>query len=98
MSFVTTARGGGAGRVLGDEVRATVALSIPIALTQIAQMSLNTTDVVMTGLLGADALAAGQLGHSLFFPMYITVIGILFATSAMFAQELGARNYRGVRR
>ncbi|MEQ8399135.1 MATE family efflux transporter [Thalassobaculum sp.] len=98
MSFVTTVRGGGAGRVLGDEVRATVALSIPIALTQIAQMSLNTTDVVMTGLLGADALAAGQLGHSLFFPMYITVIGILFATSAMFAQELGARNYKGVRR
>lgn len=98
MSVVAAARGGGAGRVLGDEVRATVALSIPIALTQIVQMSLNTTDVVMTGLLGADALAAGQLGHSLFFPVYITVIGLLFATSAMFAQELGARNFRGVRR
>lgn len=98
MSIVATAGGGGAGRVVADEVRATVALSIPIALTQIAQMSLNTTDVVMTGLLGPHALAAGQLGHSLFFPMYITTIGVLFATAAMFAQELGARRYRGVRR
>lgn len=98
MSIVAAARGGVAGRVLADEVRATVALSIPIALTQIAQMSLSTTDVVMTGLLGPHALAAGQLGHSLFFPMYVTAIGVLFATAAMFAQELGGRRYKGVRR
>ncbi|GHD55214.1 MATE family efflux transporter [Thalassobaculum fulvum] len=98
MSIASAVRGGGAGRVLRDEIRATVALSIPIALTQIAQMSLNTTDVVMTGRLGPEALAAGQLGHSLFFPMYITVIGVLFATAAMFAQEIGARRYKGVRR
>jgi MATE family multidrug resistance protein len=91
-------RGGDARRVLSDEVRATLALSIPIALTQIAQMALHTTDVLMTGRLGPEALAAGQLGHALFFPMFITVIGILFATSAMFAQELGARRYKGVRR
>lgn len=98
MSIIATARGGGAGRVLTDEVRATVALSLPIALTQIAQISLNTTDVVMTGLLGPHALAAGQLGSSLFFPMYIAAIGVLFATAAIFAQELGARRYKGVRR
>jgi len=98
MSIVTTARGGGAGRVFTDEVRATVALSIPIALTQIAQMALHTTDVVMTGRLGPHALAAGQLGHNLFFPVFITTIGVLFATAAMFAQELGARRYKGVRR
>lgn len=98
MSIVSTARGGGAGRVLGDEIRATVALSIPIALTQIAQIALHTTDVLMTGRLGPQALAAGQLGHNLFFPVFITAIGVLFATTAMFAQELGARRYKGVRR
>ena len=98
MAITSAAGGGGAGRVLGDEIRATIALSIPIALTQIAQMALHTTDVVMTGRLGPHALAAGQLGHNLFFPVFITTIGILFATSAMFAQELGARRYKGVRR
>ena len=98
MAITSAAGGGGAGRVLGDEIRATVALSVPIALTQIAQMALHTTDVVMTGQLGPHALAAGQLGHNLFFPVFVTTLGLLFATSAMFAQELGARRYKGVRR
>ncbi len=98
MAITSAAGGGGAGRVLGDEIRATVALSVPIALTQIAQMALHTTDVVMTGHLGPHALAAGQLGHNLFFPVFVTTLGLLFATSAMFAQELGARRYKGVRR
>ena len=80
-----------------DEVRATVALSIPIALTQIAMIAINTTDVVMTGQLGPRALAAVQLGHNLYFPVFIMVMGVLFATAAMMAQELGGRHYKGVR-
>lgn len=80
------------------EVRATLALAIPIAATQLAQMALQTTDVIMTGQLGPHALAAGQLGHNLYFPVFVTILGTLFATSAMFAQELGGRRYKGVRR
>lgn len=80
------------------EVRATLALGIPIAATQLAQMALQTTDVLMTGRLGPEALAAAQLGHNLYFPVFVTILGILFATSAMFAQELGGRRYKGVRR
>src|SRR3546814_261620 len=98
MSVVAVSRGGVAGRALVDEVRATVARSITIALTQIAQMALHTTDVVMTGWLGPHASAAGQRGHSLFFPGFSTTLGVLFATAAMFAQDLGARRDRGVRR
>lgn len=79
-------------------VGATLALAIPIALTQLAQMAMQTTDVIMTGRLGPEALAAAQLGSNLFFPLFVTVLGILFATAAMFAQELGARRFRGVRR
>lgn len=80
------------------EVRTTLALAIPIAATQLAQMMLQTTDVLMTGYLGPEALAAAQLGHSFYFPVFVTLLGILFASSAMFAQELGARRYKGVRR
>jgi multidrug resistance protein, MATE family len=80
------------------EVRTTLALALPIALTQIAQMAMNTTDVLMTGWLGPVELAAGQLGHTFLFPLMITMLGTMFATSAMFAQELGARRYKGVRR
>lgn len=88
----------GAARPYLVEMRATIALSIPIAATQIAQMALQTTDVLMTGRLGPTALAAGTLGHNLYFPVFITILGTLFATSAMFAQELGGRRYKGVRR
>lgn len=80
------------------EVRATLALGIPIAATQLAQMMLQTTDVLMTGHLGPEALAAAQLGHNLYFPVFVTILGTLFASSAMFAQELGGRRYKGVRR
>lgn len=80
------------------EVRATLALGTPIAATQLAQMALQTTDVLMTGRLGPHALAAAQLGHNLYFPVFVTILGTLFATSAMFAQELGGRRYKGVRR
>ncbi|MDF1792347.1 MAG: MATE family efflux transporter [Thalassobaculaceae bacterium] len=80
------------------EVGATLALAIPIAATQLAQMALQTTDVLMTGRLGPHALAAAQLGHNLYFPVFVTILGTLFASSAMFAQELGARRYKGVRR
>lgn len=80
------------------EVRTTLALAIPIAATQLAQMALQTTDVLMTGYLGPEALAAAQLGHSFYFPVFVTLLGVLFASSAMFAQELGGRRYKGVRR
>ena len=80
------------------EVRATLALAVPIAATQLAQMLLQTTDVLMTGWLGPEALGAAQLGHNLYFPLFIMLLGTLFASSAMFAQELGARRYKGVRR
>ena len=83
---------------LRAEVWAMLALAVPIVLTQLAQIALNTTDVIFTGWLGPEALAAGQLGHNLYFPPFITCVGMLFASSAMMAQELGGRRYKGVRR
>ena len=80
------------------ETRTTFSLALPIAVTQVAQMAMNTTDVLMTGWLGPLPLAAGQLGGMWLFPFIIAMMGILFATAAMFAQELGARRYKGVRR
>jgi MATE family multidrug resistance protein len=46
--------------------RALAALAVPLALTQLAQVALTTTDTVMMGLLGPGALAAGGLGLVLF--------------------------------
>ena len=47
-----------------SEADAMVRLSFPLALTQLALVAIVTTDVVMMGWLGAEALAAGALaGH-----------------------------------
>ena len=80
----------------GAEVRATLALAWPIILTNVAQVGLATTDVVMMGWLGPDALAAGALAVNLNFAFLIFGIGIVTATAPLIAIELG-RNRHSVR-
>ena len=87
-------------RVWGTELRATLALSWPLVLTNLAQIGLTTTDVIVLGRLGAHDLAAGTLGVNLYFGILIFGIGVVTATSPMMAEALGRRRraVRDVRR
>ena len=58
------------------EMRATLALSWPLVLTNVAQNALLTADVILTGWLGPQALAAGALGTNLYFAALIFGIGL----------------------
>jgi multidrug resistance protein, MATE family len=78
-----------------DEVRATIALGLPLALSQVAQIAIQTTDVVMMGWLGPESLAAGGLAANLFVTQLIFGMGILTAVSPIAAQILGAPGRRG---
>ena len=80
----------------GAEISATLALAWPIILTNVAQVGLATTDVVMMGWLGPDALAAGALAVNLNFAFLIFAIGVVTATAPLIAIELG-RNRHSVR-
>jgi MATE family multidrug resistance protein len=82
----------------GTELSATFRLAWPLVLSQLATVAMSTTDVVMMGWLGPSSLAAGVLATSLILPLSFFGIGLLTAVAAMCAQELGARNLRGVRR
>ena len=81
------------------ELRALVALSWPLALGNLAQIAMGTTDVMMMGWLGRDTLAAGALGVNLYFVALIFGIGLLNAATPMIARELGrgSRNAHDVR-
>jgi MATE family multidrug resistance protein len=79
-----------------QEARALVRLSGPIVLTNVGQVAIQTTDVVMIGWLGAEALAASVLGVNLMFVLLLFAIGVVIATAAMIAQDLG-RNRHAVR-
>src|SRR3972149_7941067 len=84
----------------GAEIRATLSLAWPLVLTNVAQVALGTTDVVMMGWLGPDALAAGAPGTNLNFAFLIFAIGLVTATSPLVAIELGRKRHsvREVRR
>ena len=46
------------GRHLAIELAETLKLAVPIALTQLGQIAMMTTDIAMIGRLGAEAVAA----------------------------------------
>ncbi|TXS43246.1 MATE family efflux transporter [Streptomyces sp. uw30] len=57
--------------------RALAALAIPLALTQLAQVALTTTDTIMMGLLGTEALAAGGLALVIFNQLRTMGVGLV---------------------
>jgi MATE family multidrug resistance protein len=82
------------------EFRATLTLGWPLVLTNLAQIALTTTDVIVLGRVGPSALAAGTLGVNLYFPILIFGIGVVTATSPMMAEAFGRKlhSVRDVRR
>jgi len=78
------------------EIRATILLSLPLILTNLAQTVITATDVVILGWVGANHLAASALATNLYFALLIFGIGLVSAVSPMVARERG-RNRHAVR-
>ncbi|MHA6641473.1 MATE family efflux transporter [Mesorhizobium sp. A623] len=79
-----------------SEIRATLALSWPMVLTNLAQTAMTVTDVMILGRVSAGTLAAGALGSNLYFAPMIFGLGLMLATVPMMAREIG-RNRHSVR-
>jgi MATE family multidrug resistance protein len=73
------------------EVRATLALAWPIALTNLSQMALLLTDTVMLGHYSATALAASTLGMNIYILAFPLVFGLATAVQPMLAQARGRK-------
>jgi MATE family multidrug resistance protein len=71
------------------EARETMKLALPLAATQLAQMAIMTTDVIMLGHLNTAALAAAALGNTAFFFCWILGCGPVAAVAPMIAHILG---------
>ena len=82
------------------ELWALFKLGWPMALAQLAQMSIYTIDVIMIGRLGPEDLAAASLGLIIYFAMWMLGFGPAMAVSPMVSQALGAdkNNHRDARR
>jgi multidrug resistance protein, MATE family len=82
------------------DIVATLVLAWPLILTNVSQMLINTTDVLLLGRLGPDALAASGLGTGIVWALMLFGIGLVAACSPMIASERGRmlHSVRDVRR
>jgi multidrug resistance protein, MATE family len=82
------------------EIVAMLWLSLPLVLTNLAQLAMTITDVIFIGRLGSHALAAASLGANLYTAFVFFGLGLVTATAPMIARTLGERRHsvRDVRR
>ncbi|MGE0716750.1 MAG: MATE family efflux transporter [Alphaproteobacteria bacterium] len=71
------------------EMIATGGLAVPLILTNLAQIAITTTDVVMIGTLGPHALAGAGLGSAILFTLWMFGTGVVSAVAPMVAQARG---------
>lgn len=81
-----------------QHLRATLALGLPLIGSHLAQFAITLTDTIMLGRYGIAELAAGVLGSSMFFVLFIFGSGFAFAVMPMVATAAGAGEDRQVRR
>ena len=80
------------------ELRALALLAGPLALAQVGILAINTTDVLMLGRLGPEALAATALALSVYHPLLLFGIGLVTAVAPLSATAWGRRDLRTLRR
>ena len=85
---------------LSGEVRALLATGLPLALSQLAGVAMLTTDTIMLGRVGPEALAAAALGFSVIMVPMLFLIGLAQGAVPLMAYAVGARtrHMREVRR
>jgi len=71
------------------EARELLRLAVPMAATQLAQMIILATDTVMLGHFSKEALAAGAIGNTVFFFIWLMGTGPVSAVSPMIAHVVG---------
>ena len=83
---------------LAAELGETLKLAVPLALTQLGQIAMMTTDIAMIGRFGSEAVAAASLAHTVYFVSFTFGMGLVSAVAPLAAQAFGARNPHLIRR
>jgi MATE family multidrug resistance protein len=75
---------------LRAELRANLALALPLLAAQLLFISMGTVDTIVAGRLGAAPLAAVAVGSNLWFMVFVPFWGLFMAVSPIVAQRAGA--------
>lgn len=65
-------------------------LAWPVLIAQLATMAYAVIDTIMTGRAGTDDLAAVGIGASIYFSVFVALMGVLLAVSPTVAHLVGA--------
>src|SRR5713226_2285523 len=87
-----------AGRHLTSELAETLKLAAPMALTQLGQIAMTTTDLAFIGRISNEAVAAAGLAGTIYFVSFTVGMGLMTAVAPLAAQAFGAQNPPLVRR
>ena len=83
---------------LAVELAETARLALPMALTQLSQIAMMTTDLAFIGRLGGEAVAAAALAGTVYFVSFTFGMGLTSAVAPLAAQAFGADDPVMVRR
>ena len=84
--------------LLRAELKSLAHLSLPLILAQLAQSSMGFVDTLMAGRVSASDLAAVAVGSSIWFPIFLLLLGILSALTPTISQAHGAGDHDTIRR
>ena len=73
------------------EARLLTLLAMPLVITQLGQMAVMTSDVIMLGRVGKSALAAAAVGNAVYYFAWLIGGGPVQAGAPMIAHIVGAR-------
>ena len=79
------------------ELRPLWRIAWPLLIAQTAQIGTGVVDTLMAGNYGDVDLAAIAVGFNIWLPLYLIILGTLFACSAIVAQDFGAGRIECVR-
>src|SRR3954470_7521373 len=83
---------------LAEELAETLRLAVPMALTQLGQIAMMTTDLAFIGRLGNEAVAAAALAGTVYFISFTIGMGLVSAVAPLIAQAFGAGDPHRMRR
>src|SRR5260370_23670944 len=76
-----------------QELRAMVALAVPVVLSELGWMAQGVVDTIMVGKLGPAAIGAVALGNAVSYPPSLFGIGLLLGLDTLVAQAYGRKDH-----
>src|SRR5215472_15966691 len=76
-----------------QELRAMVALAVPVVLSELGWMAQGVVDTIMVGKLGPAAIGAVALGNAVYYTPSLFGIGLLLGLDTLVSHAYGRRDH-----